>query len=213
MELDELKQQWQALDRKLDRSIALNLRLLTETRTRRTKLRLLPLLLLQPFQLAIGFAVAISCARFWIRHVDAPALLISGLALHAFGIGLVVDALVRILLIARINFAGPVVTIQRYLAYLRHWEIRSFKWGWMIIWALLPAMLIAGVKTVSGVDPWASWPAYVTWTAVASAVGMLASYLFDRGARTRDHTGGIYVGCSVSAAQAALDEVDQFARD
>src|SRR5438552_2811994 len=141
MELDELTQQWQALDRKLDRSIALNLRLLTETRTRRTKRSLLPLLLLQPIQLAIGFAVAISCARFWIRHVDSPALLISGLALHAFGIGLIVDAIVRILLIVRINFAAPVVTIQRYLAYLRHWEIRSFKWGWMIIWALLPAML------------------------------------------------------------------------
>jgi hypothetical protein len=42
---------------------------------------------------------------------------------------------------------------------------------------------------------------------------MLASYLFDRWARTRDHTCGIYVGCSVSAAQAALDEVDQFARN
>jgi hypothetical protein len=213
MELDELKQQWQALDRKLDRSVALNLRLLTETSTRRTKLRLLPLLLLQPIQLAIGFAVAISCARFWIRHVDSPALLISGLALHAFGIGLVVDALVRILIIARINFAAPVVTIQRYLAYLRHWEIRSFKWGWMIIWALLPAMLVAGVKAVSGVDLWASCPACVTWTAVASAVGMLASYLFDRWARTRDHACGIYVGYSVSAAQAALDEVDQFARN
>ena len=71
----------------------------------------------------------------------------------------------------------------------------------------------AGVKAVSGVDLWASWPACVTWTAVASAAGMLASYLFDRWARTRDHTCGIYVGYSVSAAQAALDEVDQFARN
>lgn len=211
MELDELKQQWQALDRKLDRSIDLNLRLLTETRTRRTKLRLLPVLLWQPIQLAIGFAVAIFCARFWIRHVDSPVLLINALALHAFGIGLIVDAVVRMLIILRINFAAPVVTIQRYLAYLRHWEIRSFKCGWMIIWALLPAMLIVGVKAVSGVDLWVSWPAYVVWTTVAGAVGMLVSYLFDRWAR--DHVCGIYSGYSVRAAQAALDEIDQFARN
>jgi len=211
MELDELKQQWQTLDRKIERSIALNVRLLTETRTRRVKLRLLSLLLLQPLQLAIGFAFAIYCAGFWMRNVDAPALLVSGLALHALGIGLICDAVVRVLLITRINFAAPVVTIQRYLAYLRHWEIRSFKWGWMVVWALLPAMLIVSVKAVAGVDLWASWPAPITWMAIGSAVGMLASYLFDHWARGR--TDCIYVGHSVTAAQAALDEIDQFARD
>ena len=56
MELDEFKLQWQEMDRKLDRSIALNLRLLTEKRTRRSKLRLAPMLLLQPVQIVIGLA-------------------------------------------------------------------------------------------------------------------------------------------------------------
>jgi len=36
MEIEELRQQWQQLDRKLERSLSLNLRLLTETRTRRS---------------------------------------------------------------------------------------------------------------------------------------------------------------------------------
>ncbi len=211
MELDELKQQWQALDRKLERSVALNLRLLTETRTRRGKLRLLPMLLLQPLQLAIGFALTIYCARFWLTNVDASALLVSGLALHAFGIALVIDSIVRILLIARINFAAPVVTIQRYLAYLRHWEIRSFKWGWMLVWALIPAMLIVAAKALADVDLWARAPAVVLWTAGGSAVGMAASYLFDRWARGR--WPNLYVGHSVAGAQAALDEIDSFARE
>jgi hypothetical protein len=211
MELDELKQQWQALDRKLDRSVALNLRLLTETRTRRGKLRLLPMLLLQPLQLAIGFALTIYCARFWITHNDDIALLVSGLALHAFGIALVIDAIVRILLIARINFAAPVVTIQRYLAYLRHWEIRSFKWGWMLVWALIPAMLIVTAKALANVDLWTQASVVVLWTTGGSAVGMAASYLFDR--RATGRWPNLYVGHSVASAQAALDEIDSFARE
>jgi hypothetical protein len=211
MELDDLKQQWQSLDRKLERTLALNLQILTETRTRRMKQRLLPVLLLQPLQLAIGFALTIFSARFWIANMDTTALLVSGLALHAFGIGLIADGVMRIQLITRIRFDAPVVTIQRHLAYLKHWEVRSFKWGWMIVWALVPAMLIVAVKAVANVDLWSRFPPAVAWTAAGSAVGMAASYAFDRWAHGR--WPDLYVGHSVAGAQAALDEIDRFARE
>jgi hypothetical protein len=211
MELDELKGQWQALERKLDRSVALNLQVLTESRTRRGKLRLLPLMLLQPFQIAIGLVITIYAANFWIANRDVASLLISGIALHAGGVGLIIDAVMRIVLIARINYAAPVVTIQRYLAYLRQWEIRSFKWGWMAVWALIPAAFIVAVKSLTTLDLWARWPQGVLWTAGVSAIVMLASYVFDRFARGR--WPNLYVGYSVAGAQAALDEIDQFTRE
>jgi len=113
MELDEFKQQWQQMDRKLDRSIALNLRLLTEKRTRKTKLRLAPMLLVQPVQIVIGLALTIFFARFWIANLGTWSLVIIGVFLHALSIGLIIDAVVRTLLIVRINYASPVVTIQR----------------------------------------------------------------------------------------------------
>jgi hypothetical protein len=211
VELDELKGQWQALDRKLERSIALNLQVLTETRMRRVKLRLLPLLLLQPLQVVIGVAIAASSGSFWTGHLDNPVMLISGLTLHASGIALIIDAVMRILLISRIKVAAPVVTIQRYLAYLRRWEIRSFKWGWMISWALLPAIFLVLPQAVAGVDLWARRPSFIAWTAVVSALVMLASYLFDLWARGR--VDNFYVGHSVGAAQAALNEIEEFARE
>jgi hypothetical protein len=210
MELDELKSQWQSLERKLDRSIALNLQLLTEKRTRRVRLRLLPLLLLQPFQIAIGLAIAVSCAQFWIAHRDVVHLLIAGLALHAFGIGLIIDAVVRNLLSVRINYAAPVVTIQRYVAYLRHWEIRSFKWGWMLFWALIPVAFLVVAKALTTLDLWVRWPQGLIWTAIGSAVAMVLSYAFDRFTRRWPN---LYVGYSVARAQAALDEIEQFARE
>ena len=153
MELDEFKQQWRELDRKLDRSIALNLRLLTEKRTRWTKLRLVPMLLLQPVQMVIGLALAVFFARFWIANLGAWPLVISGVFLHALSVGLIIDAVVRTVLIVRINYAAPVVTIQRYLALMRRWEIRSFKWAWVAIWLAPPALLMVGVKLVDHTQP------------------------------------------------------------
>lgn len=211
MELDDLKPHWQAMDLKLDRSLALNLQILTETRTRRARLRLLPLLLLQPVQLVIGVAVTVYCAQFWIANRDTVSLLASGLALHVLGIGLIADAVWRILLITRINVTDPVVTIQRNVARLRYWEIRSFKWVWVAVWALLPAMLMVVARSLTGVDLWARWRAGIGWLAVGSAVGLVLSYGFNVVASRR--WPNLYVGHSIAWAQAALDEIEAFARE
>lgn len=211
MELDELKSHWQALDLKLDRSLALNLQILTETRTRRARLRLLPLLFQQPIQLVIGLAITVYCAQFWTANMGTASLLVSGLALHVLGIGLIADAVMRIVLITRIKVTDPVVTIQRNLARLRHWEIRSFKWVWVAVWALIPAMLIVVAWSLTGVDLWARWPAGISWLAVGSAVGLALSYGFDVVASRR--WPNLYVGHSIAWAQAALDEVEAFARE
>jgi hypothetical protein len=218
MELDDLKLQWRDLDRKLDRSLALNLRLLTETRTRRTKLRLLPLLLMQPLQFAVGFVLTTYFARFWIANLETPSLFIAGMVVHAMCVALMIDAVMRILLIVRINYAAPVVTIQRYLALLRRREIHSFKWAWMITFLAAPAMLVVGVKLVAGIDLWSVARAPVIYTAIGGATGAALSYAFDRWARQGNRRVGaimdrIFAGHSIANAQASLDEIDEFARE
>ena len=218
MELDELRQQWQQIDRKLERSLSLNLRLLTETRTRRSKLRLLPLLLMQPLQFAIGAMLAAGCARFWLANLATPSLFVSGLVMHALSVALVIDAVMRILFIARINVAAPVVTIQRYLALLRRWEIYSFKCIWLAVWLAAPALLIVAVKLIAGIDLWARAPVAVIYTGVGGAVGAALSWAFDRCARSGKGRvaavmDNLYVGHSIAGAQAALDEINEFARE
>jgi len=217
MELDEFKLQWQEMDRKLDRSIALNLRLLTEKRTRKSKLRLAPMLLLQPIQILIGLALTIFFARFWIANLGTWSLVISGVFLHALSIGLIIDAAVRTLLIVRINYASPVVTIQRYLALLRRWEIRSFKWTWVAVWLAPPALLMVGAKLSTTHNLWTVAPNTVIYTAIGGLVGVGLSYLFDLWARHSPRLGAamnnIYVGYSIAGAQGALDEIEEFARE
>ncbi|HEV7609076.1 MAG TPA: hypothetical protein VGO61_17165 [Steroidobacteraceae bacterium] len=218
MELDELKRQWQELDRKLERSLSLNLRLLTESRARRTKRWLLPILLMQPLQFAIGLALTAYFARFWFAHLGTPSLFVSGMVVHAMCVALMIDAVMRVLIIVRINYAAPVVTIQRYLALLRRREIHSFKWTWMLTFLAAPAMLVVGAKVVAGVDLWAVAPAAVIDTAIGGAIGAGLSYAFDRWAqRGRGRVSAlmdrIYVGYSIARAQAALDEIDEFVRE
>lgn len=157
------------------------------------------------------YRIALNVAISHLRREGPRQRQTVPLALHAFGIGLIIDAIVRMLLIARINMAAPVVTIQRHVAYLRRWEIRSFKWVWMIVWALGPAMLIVLAQAVAGADLWARWPAGIAWTAAICAIGMMLSYAFDR--LTRNRWPNLYVGHSVEAAQAVLDEIDAFARE
>jgi hypothetical protein len=159
----------------------------------------------------IGVAVTMYCAQFWIANRGTASLLVSGLALHALGVGLIADAVMRILLITRINVTGSVVTIQRSLAHLRHWEIRSFKCMWVAVWVLLPAMLIVAARSLTGFDLWARWPAGIGWLAVGSTVGLALSYGFDVVASRR--WPDLYVGHSIARAQAALDEIEAFARE
>jgi len=217
MELDEFKREWQALDRKLDRSIALNVRLLTEKRTRRSKLRLLPMLALQPVQMVVGVALTIFFARFWIANLGTWPLVVSGVFLHALSIGLVIDAVVRTALIVRINYASPVVTIQRYLALMRRWEIRSFKWSWVAVWLAAPALLMVGAKLSTTFNLWSVAPNVIIYTAIGSVVGVGLSYLFDlwarRSPRLNAAMNNMYVGYSIAGAQASLDEIDEFARE
>ena len=111
------------------------------------------MLLLQPVQIVIGLALTIFFARFWIANLGTWSLVVSGVFLHALSIGLIIDAVMRTLLIVRINYASPVVTIQRYLALLRRWEIRSFKWAWVAIWLAPPALLLVGAKLVDHPQP------------------------------------------------------------
>jgi serine/threonine-protein kinase len=216
MELDDLKREWQALDRKLDRSIALNTRLLVEDRARRSKRHLLWWLIWQPLQLLTGIALAFYLGAFWSRNLGSPAVLLSGVCLHALSIAFALDAVVRMWMIGRISYTAPVVTIQRHLAELRRWEVRSFKVFWLLFWLASPALLIVVVKAFTGIDLWERWPYGVTWTAIGGLAGAAVSYLFDRlirGSRLAAGLESLYAGDPIARAQAALNEVEAFVRE
>ena len=128
MELDELKQAWHAMEQRLERQQALNVQLLTESRIDKAKRHLRWLLLGQCAQLAFGVLVTVLSARFWIANHEVPALLAAGLAGHAWGVLVICSATVELLLVTRIQYAQPVLAVQRYMALLQRWRTRVAPW-------------------------------------------------------------------------------------
>lgn len=214
MELDELKHAWHALEQRLERQRALTLRMHTEARIDRARRHLRWLLLGQVVQLAIGLLLAAVFARVWIGNLDQPWLLAFGLAMHAWGVLLACSAVVEVLLVTRIGYARPVLTVQRYVATLRRWRTRVSPWlglPFLLLWMLGPFVLAGLGARVSGTWLWLNLAVGVAL--VVAAWGLYRwSHHPGREALAR-RVDDFLGGDSLRHAQERLDEIDRFAQE
>ena len=212
LELDDLRRSWQALERKLDAQQVLNLELATESRVDKAKARLRPVLVGQAVQAAVGIACTVFFARFWLAHLDAPAALVSGLLMHAWAVALVVSAVTELMLVMRINYAQPVLTIQKYLGVLQYWRTRMAPLLGLAFWVLWLPLVEVLLKHFTGADI-AGW---FLWTNVAVGVAGLAGTVWGfrrlrrRGHRFADAIDADNAGCGVRSAQALLADIRRF---
>jgi len=216
MDLDELKQAWQTLDQRLERQAAINRHLFTESRVDKAKSRLRPLLVGQLIQLVAGIALTMFFAQFWIAHADSMLLLVSGLVMHAWSVMLVISAVMELLLITRLNYAAPVLTIQKTLAYLRTWRTRMAPWLGLPFWLLWMPLMAVVFQVLFDVEMHAD----VFWYGIPIGMaGLLATLWFHRWSHRpqRRHLGEALdassAGHSVARAQAFLDEIARFERE
>ncbi|HTE56824.1 MAG TPA: hypothetical protein VK698_38485 [Kofleriaceae bacterium] len=219
MELDDIKSAWQALDRRLERQHALGLRLFTEGRVTAAKARLGWFIAGKWLQLALALALTIFAATFWIAERGHAALMLSGIALHVYGVALAISGVMELLLAIRIRYATPVVTLQRYLAHLRAWRGCMMPWLGLSHWLLwVPATLI-GFRVTTGVDLWAHAPRVVISFLVAGSVGLAATLWLIHASparlrrRVRDYLDRTNAGCAILGAQGALDEIARFEQE
>lgn len=158
MELDDLRNVWLTLDNKLERSLAINERLLRERTFDRMRFRLIPTQISRLLEAGLGIvAVAVSIAVL-TNHLQEPRywIVMLSLAISAATVtSLIVFSLVQTM---TINFASPVVQLQRSLHRIRLAEYRAFKWtlltgivAWcpvsLVLWELL-----TGVDALARVD-------------------------------------------------------------
>lgn len=219
MEPDDLKSAWKALEQRLDRQRAVSLDLFTESRIQAARGRLVWFTVGKWFQVALAIGLSAFAATFWVAERAHPALLASGLALHAYGIALAIAGVMELLLVVRLRAARPVVTIQRYLAYLRVWRARMMPWLALSHWLLwVPAVLVL-FRLLFGVDLGAERP-IVVWTFLAAGtLGLLATLwlLYASPPRLRQRVRAFAettsTGAAIAAAEGLLDEIDRFAAE
>lgn len=214
MELDDMKLAWQALDARIARNHALNVRLLEAAQLQKAQRSLRPLWYGQLMQLLLGCLLALVGGALWATHLQQIDVLVCGLTVHVYGIVLIVFAARNLWSIHGVRYADPVLSIQRRLAELRAFKVRveapfnlvvcSFLW----IAPTWVGIRLGGIAVPTGV--------FLLWAISSSVVGCVAIVLVAWWLRRTRHAAAIeanIAGRSIMRAQAALDEIARFERE
>ena len=202
MEMDELQRAWSQLDARLAAQGQLLERLQRQRGMDGVRSRLRWLSLGQLVELGVGVAIVLWAGSYWFEHRDQAHLLVYGLALHAYGLGLLVFAVTQLLWLASIRYNAPVVVVQRKLhtlGRLRMFSGRVMLSAGMVAWVPLFLVAMRGI----GIDLWLTRPS-VVWINLAVGVAIAVGvewYMRRHPERcAREHVGGL-----LRRAEADLD--------
>jgi hypothetical protein len=158
MELDELKSAWKTHGTLLERSLAIDERLLREVVARKVRFALAPFVLWRVLEIALGVAALTAIVPLLAAHLhETRYLLVAG----SLGVYLAVVALysmTQLVHALRIDLTGPVTTIQGDVERLKLLEYRSFRWALLcgiIVWLpalMVPFEIVTGVEVIARCD-------------------------------------------------------------
>lgn len=216
MELDEMKLAWQALDRRLEQQHALTVQIFRDSRIDTARRGLRPLVWGQAVQMLIGAAGLLLFAPLWVAHRHDPAVLVAGLVLHAYFVGMIIVGAIVQVQIARIDFSAPVVAIQRQLLKLRKIYAVSGACVVGLPWWFLTAPLLV-VLTRGAIMQNA--PEVIWMQLVVGALGLLGTGWFYRWAHRPQRAGlarqldQSVTGASIRRAQAVAADIARFEQE
>jgi hypothetical protein len=214
MDLDDLKQVWQHVDRRLARFEALLADGVRKRRLDAVRASLRPLRWGQMLQIPIGVVFVVWAASTWWAQWPVVNVRVAAFVVHAYGAGLILAGARTLRLLAVLDPATPVVQLQRQLAELQRWYDLSglvIGMSWWLLW--LPVlMMIAGA---AGIDLLARAPGhlamYVAWCLAGLAISLWIVLSRHAGRpRLRALVDDLAGGPSLRRARRLLDEVDRF---
>ena len=216
MELDEMKLAWQTLEHRFEQQHALNVQIYRDSRLDKMRRGLRPLVWGQALQMVIGVSGLLLLAPIWMAHRHDTAVLIAGMVMHVYCVGLIVFGAVVQGNIARLDYAAPVLVIQRQLLKLR----RIYAVGGALVvglpWWFLTAPLLV-VLTRGGIMQNA--PSVIWIQLVIGAVGLLATFWFHRWSHRPERAAlarkldASSAGGSIRRAQAVTDDIARFEQE
>jgi hypothetical protein len=170
MDLDELKEKWTELDRKLDVNIRLNRQLLSATKLNQTRSSLKRLAVYTGLEAAVWFAIIVVLGNFIYEHISMAQFAVAGVALDVYSIVTLNFLIRQIALALRIDYGKPIATIQKQIEALRVLRIRTIQWGVLAgLVAWVPFMIVL-FKGAFGVDIYeAAW----VWSNVAFGLALI----------------------------------------
>ncbi|HEY1583419.1 MAG TPA: hypothetical protein VGF73_10015 [Chthoniobacterales bacterium] len=217
-ELDDLKSAWQTLNRTLERQHALAFHQFKERKLARFRSAFRPLVTGQIVQIVCGALLSLLGGSFWVDHLGVAHLMVYGIALHLYGLMFIVFAARTVFLIQQMDFAAPVLVLQKQLVGLSRWRLQSGLWfaiAGCFIW--IPAMLMIFYRL--GADVWLHNPDVVGWLLLSGLVSLAVLggivYFASRPGREKfaEKLAASSTGRSVNRAREQLDEIERFERE
>lgn len=218
IDLDDFKQAWQRLDARLAQQNALAFEAFRDRRVQTMRRRLWPLYGGQVLQMLTGVALIVVGVYGWRRNLGVPHLVVAGAAVQAYGIAAAAAAGQTMSHLRGLDYTAPVVGLQRQLAELRAWHVRSGIWlgqAWWFLW--MPCLMI--VAAALGVDAWQRAPRLFALGTGLGVVGVIGTEAAARLSRRPGWTWLAVVsdeamaGASLRRAQATLAEIARFEDD
>lgn len=220
MEPDDLKLAWQALSRRLERHDALQTHVLLEQRKQKALTSLRPLFWGQVVQTLFGIPFIVLAALLWIRGGPSAdglpwTTIVAGIVVQLYGIATIAMAGQTLRRIGEIDYAQPIIDIQKRLATVRRtYLVNGMLAGlpWWFMWVPL-LMVLAGL---GGTDLYVRAPGMVWIGLGVGAAGLLGTAWLHRWSRnpTRPRLAKFMddsvTGASLRRAQAQIDEIARF---
>ncbi|WP_049623246.1 hypothetical protein [Frateuria defendens] len=225
MELDELKAAWRDLDRRLERSESVQSDWRRELALDRTRTALRRWLWLPGSELAVSVLAAWFAGGYLAGHAGAalasPPGALPALVLWGLGVAGIVAGVRQIVAVASIDYAAPVLAIQRRLIEARRLRLRSARaslLAWLPLW---PVCAVLAVQWAFGFGSYRQFaPA---WLVANVATGVVLDLVLvwlarrygqalARGRVLRRLSDSI-AGHGLVATTAQLDELARFGRE
>jgi hypothetical protein len=169
MTFEELQQQWKTQDAKLETIIHLNVAQLSATHLSSMTSALDRIRRTLWIELAINAVALLMLGSFIGDHLREPRFLIPAAVLHLCAIALFGVSVRQLVELGRVDYAMPVVEVQRSLTRMRMLRIRESKWTLLLAPALWTPLFLVGMKGLLGVDAYAVFdPAWIAANIVFS---------------------------------------------
>jgi hypothetical protein len=231
-ERDELKLAWQALERRLERTQLLELATFRRARLIDVRRALRPLVAGQLAQALLGGLMIVWFALFWVEHRGAPAMVALGALGQLWAAALTALAVRELVLVARLDYGAPVLTLQRRIAELRARRLRVAPFTivsgcamWLPVTLVVFAQLDGAARwgeELPGMVAWLAWaeqPQALVWLlANVVLVPLLAWFALGRLRDPRrvslaKRVDDEIAGRSVVRVESMLAEIAEFEKD
>lgn len=217
MQLDDLQKVWTAHGAALERSLAIDERLLRELLLGKVQRAMRPHLLWRAFEVALALAFVVLAAPLLVANLESPRYLLAIGALLVYLVVFVANGVRSLHAGARLDLGAPVTEMQRDLRQLQFAEFRALEWalfGGVVVW--LPALLalfeaVTGVPALARVD--LAWLlGNLAFGAVVLAAGRWWSRRFVRAEALRPWARRLVDAVSGRGLQTAARQLDELAR-